>query len=73
MKSINGLQVLALVPDSWSVDLLSGFLESALRHLVTERSESAIARALTSSENLTTSAKMVEKIDALGPQVEEIS
>jgi len=51
------------------VDLLSAFLESALRQLVTERNETAIARALTGAENMTANATFVEKMDALGPTV----
>ncbi len=34
--------VLSLIPDSWSVELVSGFLVSALRKIVRERSETII-------------------------------
>lgn len=63
-------QVLTLIPESWSLELLSNFLESALRQLVTERNETVITKALTSVENLVTSAELIEKIGALGPKVE---
>lgn len=58
-----------MVPDTWSVELLSTFLESALRRLVAERNETAIARALTNVENLTAAGTLIEKVDALGPTV----
>lgn len=61
--------MLELVPDTWSVEQLSTFLESALRRLVAERNETAIARALTNVENLTAAATLIEKVDAMGPTI----
>jgi hypothetical protein len=63
-------QVLSLIPDSWSVDLVSGFLVSALRRIVRERSETTIAKALSGAENLKISATFVEKINEVGPTIE---
>ena len=68
----NSLQVLTAVPETWSVNLLSGFLESSFRQSVTERNESLIMRALTNNENLTTCVRLVEKINDMGPRVEEV-
>ena len=65
-------QVLTLVPNSWSVELISGFLESTFRQLVSERHETAVTRALTSAVNLTANAVLVEKTDSLGPTVEAL-
>ncbi|RFU35744.1 hypothetical protein B7463_g606, partial [Scytalidium lignicola] len=62
--------VLGLIPDSWSVEIISGFLVSALRRIVQERSETMIAKALSGSENLKTSADLIEKIKEVGPSVE---
>ncbi|KAF2230445.1 hypothetical protein EV356DRAFT_491938 [Viridothelium virens] len=64
-------QVLSLVPDSWSVDIISGFLVNALRRLVRDRSETQIARYLRQSENLKISAELVDKIEG-GPKIEGI-
>ncbi|CZR66115.1 related to TGF beta receptor associated protein 1 [Phialocephala subalpina] len=62
--------VLSLIPDTWSVELVSGFLVSALRRIVRERSETMVAKALSSAENLKVSADLIGKIDAAGPSVE---
>jgi hypothetical protein len=62
--------VLSLIPDSWSVGLVSGFLVSALRRIVKERSETTIAKALSGAENLKVSADLIQKIDTVGPSIE---
>jgi vacuolar protein sorting-associated protein 3 len=62
--------VLSLIPDTWSVELVSGFLVSALRRIIRERSETMIAKALRGAENLQTNADLIGKIEDLGPTVE---
>lgn len=62
--------VLNLIPDTWSVELVSGFLVSALRRIVRERSETTVAKALSGAENLKVTADLIGKIDAVGPTVE---
>jgi hypothetical protein len=62
--------VLSLIPDTWSVELVSGFLVSALRRIVRERSETMVAKALRGSENLKVNADLIGRIDAAGPSVE---
>jgi vacuolar protein sorting-associated protein 3 len=62
--------VLSLIPDTWSVELVSGFLVSALRRIVRERSETMIAKALSGAENLKVTADLISKIDAAGPSIE---
>jgi hypothetical protein len=62
--------VLNLIPDTWSVDLVSGFLVSALRRIVRERSETMVAKALSGAENLKVTADLIGKIDAAGPTIE---
>ena len=62
--------VLNLIPDSWSVELVSGFLVSAFRRLVHERSEAMIAKALSGAENLKISADLIDKCEGFGPQIE---
>lgn len=62
--------VLSLIPDSWSVELISSFLVSAFRRLVHERSEAMIAKALSGAENLKISADLIGKYEGFGPQIE---
>jgi vacuolar protein sorting-associated protein 3 len=62
--------VLGLIPDTWSVDLVSGFLVSALRRIVREKSETMIAKALSGAENLKVNAELIRTIDTIGPSIE---
>jgi hypothetical protein len=64
-------QVLSVIPDSWSIDILSGFLISALRQLVREKAEVGVARALRTSDNLRVEAEFVARCDDIGPTVEQ--
>ncbi|KAK4696469.1 vacuolar protein sorting-associated protein 3, partial [Lecanoromycetidae sp. Uapishka_2] len=64
--------VLELIPESWSVELVSGFLVSSFRRLVHERNEATITKALSGAENLQIAAAFVEKCSAIGPRVEEV-
>jgi vacuolar protein sorting-associated protein 3 len=61
---------LRLIPDTWSVELVSGFLASALRRIVRERSETLLAKALSGSENLKINADLIDKIEEIGPSIE---
>ncbi|KAI0398252.1 hypothetical protein F5Y17DRAFT_454254 [Xylariaceae sp. FL0594] len=63
--------VLRVIPDTWSVDLVAGFLAKALRQMVAERNETAVARALSSAQNLKTRHELVVRIEEKGPSVEE--
>ncbi|KAF1980009.1 hypothetical protein BU23DRAFT_495226 [Bimuria novae-zelandiae CBS 107.79] len=65
--------VLAILPDEWSVDVFSGFLIQALRRLVREKSESGIVKALSDAQNSQMSAELVEKSEGLGPTFERVS
>ncbi|KAK3716982.1 hypothetical protein LTR37_006037 [Vermiconidia calcicola] len=62
-------QVLDLIPDSWSVELVSGFLVHALRRMVRERNETVVVKALASAQNLKRSVEFVEKTESIGPTV----
>lgn len=62
--------VLGLIPDGWSVDIVAGFLVGALRRLVKERRESAFTRALSGAENLRVSYDLVVKVEEKGPSIE---
>ncbi|RYO78116.1 hypothetical protein DL766_009861 [Monosporascus sp. MC13-8B] len=63
-------EVLALVPDTWGVDLVAGFLVKALRRLVAERREAEVARDLSSAQYLRTQHELVVRVDEKGPSVE---
>ncbi|KAF2843733.1 hypothetical protein M501DRAFT_914795, partial [Patellaria atrata CBS 101060] len=54
-------EVLALVPDTWSVNLLAGFLSGALARLVRERNESTLARRLGAGANLRVAGVLGER------------
>ena len=62
--------VLNLIPESWSVELVSGFLVSAFRRLLEEKNEVMVAKALSGAENLQTSSRLVEKCTAMGPRLD---
>jgi len=62
-------EVLGLIPDEWSVELVAGFLVHALRRLVRERNESTVVRALSSAQNLRNSVDVAEKLEGLKPIV----
>ncbi|KAH8127824.1 hypothetical protein LI328DRAFT_129996 [Trichoderma asperelloides] len=63
--------VLALIPDRWSVDIVAGFLVGAIRKLVQEKNEAMMKRALSGTENLRVSYDLVVKIGEKGPKIEE--
>ena len=65
-------KVLDLIPDSWSVELVSGFLVSAFRRVIQERNEAMITKALSGAENLQIASIFVEKCRDLGPNVETV-
>ncbi|KAK5995861.1 Transforming growth factor-beta receptor-associated 1-like protein [Cladobotryum mycophilum] len=62
--------VLRLVPDSWSVDIVAGFLVGALRRLVAEKHESMVTRALSGAENLRVSYDLVVGVEEKGASIE---
>lgn len=65
-------KVLEVIPESWSVDLISGFLVGAVRRLVTEKNEAMIVKSLSGSENLRVASQFIEKCSELGPQIEKL-
>lgn len=66
------VHVLSVIPDTYSIALISKFLISALRNLVREKNESVVGRALCRGENLRVSAEFVDKCDELGPTVQTV-
>lgn len=64
--------VLAVLPDEWSVDVFSGYLINSLRTLVREKAESDIVRALSDAQNSQMSFEVVEKREGLGATFERV-
>ncbi|PYH42342.1 putative TGF beta receptor associated protein 1 [Aspergillus saccharolyticus JOP 1030-1] len=64
-------EVLRVIPDEWSVDILSGFLAHVFRVLVGEGREVRIARALSAGLNLRVGTEYIEGVEKVGPWVED--
>ncbi|MCJ1465683.1 hypothetical protein MMC07_004302 [Pseudocyphellaria aurata] len=64
--------VLGLIPESWSVDLISGFLVNAFRRLIEDKNEAMITKALSSAESLQMTSSFIEKCNTLGPRIETV-
>ncbi|KAG5938754.1 hypothetical protein E4U53_007943 [Claviceps sorghi] len=62
--------VLDRVPDTWSVDVIAGFLAGALRRLVREKHETTVARALSVAENSRRNYELVVGVEERGPSIE---
>jgi hypothetical protein len=62
-------KVLAMIPDGWSVEIVSGFLVHAFRKLVRERNETVVAKALASALNLKRTVDVIEKTESIGPTI----
>ncbi|KAI9668506.1 MAG: hypothetical protein M1829_005323 [Trizodia sp. TS-e1964] len=58
--------VLRLIPDSWSIELVSRFFTGVLRRLVRERRMTMVAKALSGAENLQVSGEFIRRCDELG-------
>ncbi|GIK04705.1 hypothetical protein Aspvir_008799 [Aspergillus viridinutans] len=65
--------VLQLIPDDWSVDILSGFLAHVFRVLVSQTREARIERALSASLNLRIGAEYIEGMEKGGGWLEDDS
>lgn len=62
-------KVLDLIPETWSVELVSGFLVHAFRRLVAEKNVTVVVKALCSAQNLRQSADFAEKVESMGPVI----
>lgn len=65
-------EVLAILPDEWTIDIFSGFLINSLRRLVVEKKESGIVKALCDAQNSLMSAEVVEMREEKGLGVERV-
>ena len=64
-------EVLALVPDDWSVEIVSEFLVRVLRGLVTSTREVRVQRALSAGYNLRVGAEYLEGVEKIGGWIED--
>ncbi|KAJ5581732.1 Vacuolar sorting protein 39/Transforming growth factor beta receptor-associated domain 2 [Penicillium sp. DV-2018c] len=64
-------EVLDLVPEGWSVDILSGFLAHVFRDLVSQTRETRIERALSAGLHLRIAAEYIDGMEKAGPWIEE--
>lgn len=62
--------VLSLIPETWPVEALSGFISRSLRRLGSERRETDIVKALSGAQNVKQSAALIAKIELAGVKVE---
>ncbi|EED21337.1 TGF beta receptor associated protein 1, putative [Talaromyces stipitatus ATCC 10500] len=64
-------EVLATVPDDWSVDIISDFLVHVFRDLVSQGRETRIQKALSASLNLRVSVEYSEDVEKRGGWIED--
>lgn len=64
------VDVIGMIPDDWSVRLLAGFLEGALKRLARERNLARLVRGLSAVENLRVEGAYLEKAAEMGPTLE---
>lgn len=65
------LEVMSVIPDEWSVRIVGGFLEGAMKRLARERAEGRVVRGLSAGENVRVAGEFVEKVTAMGPVLQE--
>lgn len=64
-------EVLATIPDDWSVDILSDFLVYVFRDLVSQGREARVGKALSASLNLRVSVEYSEDLEKRGGWIED--
>ncbi|KAL3431802.1 hypothetical protein BDV09DRAFT_142596 [Aspergillus tetrazonus] len=64
-------EVLNIIPDDWSVEILNGFLAHVFRVLVSESREVRIERALSAGQNLRVAAEYISGVEKIGGWVED--
>lgn len=64
------VDVLSMIPPGWSIEVMASFVETSLRHLITERNETAVVKALLSCDNLNTNYSLIEKMELVRPLVD---
>lgn len=64
-------EVLATIPDEWSVDILSDFLVHVFRDLMSQSRETRVRKALSASLNLRVSVEYLEDVEKRGGWIED--
>ena len=65
------IEVLRVIPDEWSVQVVGQFLEGAMRRLAREAGEGKVVRGLSAAENVRVAGEFVEKVSAAGGVLQE--
>ena len=63
-------QVLAVIPETWALDLMAGYFVGALRRIHVEHSETTMVKALSGAENVQVQVRFVDRCEELGPSFE---
>lgn len=63
-------EVLSLIPNDWSVEIVAGFLVQAVRQILHEKNETTVTKALSSAENLRVNHELVVMVEEKGPTIE---
>ena len=69
-SSFDVREVLSLVPDDWSVDILGGFFVHVFRALLSQSREAKTERALSAALNLQVSDEFIEGMEKVGAWLE---
>lgn len=64
-------EVLDLVPEDWSVDILGGFFVHVFRTLISQSREARIERALSAGLNLRIGVEYIDSMEKAGPWIED--
>ncbi|EPS25356.1 hypothetical protein PDE_00289 [Penicillium oxalicum 114-2] len=64
-------EVLELVPEDWSVDILGGFLVQVFRRIVSQSREARIQRALSAGLSLRVGVEYTDCLEKAGPWLED--
>lgn len=64
------LEIFQIIPDSWSVSLLSEFLLRTFRATTSERNQAIIVKALSAAQNLQKQAELINICEKIGARFE---
>lgn len=65
-------EVLQLIPDSWTVDVIAGFVVGAMRRIIRDKHRVMIARGLSSAQYLRLNSTLIDEIREKGPVREPV-
>lgn len=65
------LDIIARIPDDWTVNMLSEFLVRSFRAATSERNQAVIVKALSAAQNLIGQVEFIEITEKMGAKIEE--